>query len=219
MLKNLLDLSIAVTVTASLVLANVRVLAGDILEITAYLDSELLRQPSSGWVALSEKNGSWYLSNALARFTTRDDDLAVEVQSNIPNTHFLLRGTDVKLGRVNHIAIESQYSPTRAIQTQEVKFGSSIYRFVWDEKPPQGSVQYANLIVEQGKQRQVFGTQGDVYSGIREILWAGDLDGDAKLDLILDVSSDKWGATEVYLSKGAPPGRLMRLVARRIAGC
>jgi len=68
----------------------------------------------------------------------------------------------------------------------------------------------------------VFGNDRDTrdFKGLR-VIWAGDLDGDGKLDLLVDVSNDyNAGDTALYLSSRARRGELVGLAATlQTVGC
>lgn len=56
--------------------------------------------------------------------------------------------------------------------------------------------------------------------GVPSILWAGDLDRDGKLDLLIDLSRENVASRALFLSSQASGKRLMRLVAsREYVGC
>jgi hypothetical protein len=65
----------------------------------------------------------------------------------------------------------------------------------------------------QGKRTRIF-TQSKYFAQAAQLYWAGDLDGDKKLDLILNThySQGSFGQS-LYLSSAAGPGEMVRLVA------
>ena len=59
----------------------------------------------------------------------------------------------------------------------------------------------------------------DTAFGVPSPIWMGDLDGDGKLDLIIDMGNgDEESLPTLFLSSRARNGRLVRAVAQRIAG-
>jgi hypothetical protein len=62
------------------------------------------------------------------------------------------------------------------------------------------------LILEQGRRSQVLVREEPAYSSF-DLAWAGDLDGDGKLDLIV---REYWGALSLFLSRDAD-ARFVRL--------
>lgn len=74
------------------------------------------------------------------------------------------------------------------------------------------------LILSDGVRKQIIknGTNPDFSTSSKKptLLWAGDLDSDGRLDLLID-TSDNYNATSntLYLSKGAGGGKLVRPVA------
>ncbi len=77
------------------------------------------------------------------------------------------------------------------------------------------------LVLDHGGVRQSVADVTDRDAGHPAVLWAGDLDGDGRLDLVLD-ESDHYNVTvtALFLSSEAAPGALVRRVARHeTTGC
>ncbi|WP_412067312.1 FG-GAP repeat domain-containing protein [Rubrivirga sp. IMCC43871] len=77
------------------------------------------------------------------------------------------------------------------------------------------------LLVDDGETRQPISAIIGGDDGHPALLWAGDLDGDGRLDLLVDESNHyNLGAPALFLSSAAGPGQLVRRVARHEAvGC
>lgn len=67
------------------------------------------------------------------------------------------------------------------------------------------------LVLSSGNVRQILDTAGCNW----DIVWAGDLDGDGKLDLLVRYPDDYSPELKLMLSSRAKPGELMRTVAVR----
>ncbi len=58
------------------------------------------------------------------------------------------------------------------------------------------------------------------YGPMPRVVWAGDLDGDGRLDLLADFPQENVSDIALFLSSAAPKGKLVELVARfRTVGC
>ena len=69
--------------------------------------------------------------------------------------------------------------------------------------------------------KQTYHVPSDERDIVGSLLWAGDLDGDGKLDLYFDEFNEKgFTATELHLSSLAKSGELVKLAASfGMAGC
>ena len=56
-------------------------------------------------------------------------------------------------------------------------------------------------------------------SGLCAFHFAGDLDGDNKLDVLLDESGDRYTSVMLFLSSKAEPGFLLKLIRKVVQAC
>ena len=98
----------------------------------------------------------------------------------------------------------------------EIGLGGASYRLVLDGEDP-GACDAVISLTDDRTTQELF-TMADAELGCGEphfsIHWAGDLDGDGKLDLVTTFSS-KYSIhpRQLYLSSGAEPGDLVALAA------
>lgn len=102
---------------------------------------------------------------------------------------------------------------TREDQKATGTFGGTAFT-VWSEAATVGRAPGYVVKLEQGGREQVLFLNPLVEGGGWELMWAGDLDGDGRLDLLVGTTDpDDFGTLRLYLSGAAGPGQLLKLVA------
>jgi hypothetical protein len=97
----------------------------------------------------------------------------------------------------------------------QFKFAGLSYAFTRSTKAKGKSESFA-LVLNQGGRRQVLDTEEEPQA-CWQVLWAGDLDGDGKLDLLLS-SGCIDSTTRLMLSSRAAQGKFLATVAKREFG-
>jgi hypothetical protein len=101
---------------------------------------------------------------------------------------------------------------------RQLKLGDQEYQLKVFEREVDENVVDLKLALVSGKQTQILFTESahlDHTEFYWRLLWAGDADGDGKLDLYVDSSreDDNSARTALYLSSQAKPGQLVKEVA------
>lgn len=102
------------------------------------------------------------------------------------------------------------------------RLGGQSYRFTYEPVPNANKYDpQFRLVLRRGRMKHEFTPSyvNDI-TEFDEVVWAGDLDGDGKLDVILGSQGEKGeGDWVLYLSRGAPRGKLLRPVAKAWFSC
>jgi hypothetical protein len=98
-----------------------------------------------------------------------------------------------------------------------IRFGQSNY--VLQNVPAQKSTDKITLILSPRGQSQIIdATLRPTFDYGWSLLWAGDLDGDGRLDLIIQYADNVFGSMQLLLSSRSNPGELVHSVAHRYSG-
>ncbi len=193
-----------------------------------YHAGEAPTEPGSGWLALAVVAGRWHLVPTQVRAELVHDSVldaegqqtGVRIAASHADALALLRGPRLQPGHVPTPALRFRggaiaLQPGQALA---LPLGDAHYQL---------RLQGAHIVLHQGPQHSRL--PGLAYSSTHEgpgyiqsasLRWAGDLDGDGRLDLILDHSGHNHGGSCAYLSTLAPPGQLLgRLACHTGVGC
>lgn len=139
-------------------------------------------------------------------------------------TLFLVRGiAGLKEGPIKTIFSGHQFvKPSQSISLQLTSDLRSSYQLYAEGKEDKETIDNYKLILYSDQQRQTILNRAKMYlEGSPSLLWAGDLDRDGKLDLLMDLTNH-YNATEptLFLSSRAAPNDLVKKVAsHRQIGC
>lgn len=149
--------------------------------------------------------------------------VAVEVAG--PRPVFLLQGaTHITKARIKTAFHEAEGLFLYDNPVRSLMLGVQQYtlRLTYVRESTSALLQDSFLLLEQGDLKQVLYTWPDgFHDGACYLIWAGDLDGDGRLDLYMYLS-DHYNVTEhtLFLSSAAGPNRLVgRAAMWRTLGC
>lgn len=194
-------------------------LASEIIEVTDYHADEASVAADEPWLALQKLQKGWRLVTTKPRFRDIDDPITgsgIRVSVTQKNVRLLLADEDLKPGPVENLLHDgqdfSEYQLPAIGKERKFVFKGIQYTL----KNRKGLLQLA----ARGRTQALFRYSEDIESNAK-IVWLGDLDGDEKLDLVLDASEHyNVGELRLYLSRNAESDKLVRLVAkRRTTGC
>lgn len=180
-----------------------------------YHGDEAPIHPGTGWFALIAVGGVWRLEPAIVRskrvfdpvLDAEDQKTGLEISSNQEGTIALLRFDGIKGGKVDTPDMkfnnEEELYPKIGKPPLKISFKKIEYRL---EAFPSG------LHLKSGsKASSLSDTKFDGLSDdFASLLWAGDLDRDGKLDLLISYNGDNWYSVCLYLSSGASEGGLVQ---------
>jgi hypothetical protein len=135
---------------------------------------------------------------------------------------FLLRGMDF-LAQTKVFAVSGEVELLNGKGIPLLLNGTTYHLKVTNSKTKRGEIGIGSVAtLKLGKQTQVlFALSGSASEPIWKLVWAGDLDGDGKLDIYVDMS-DHYNVSmkRLFLSSQAPRGKLVTEVAKfRTTGC
>ncbi|RZL37079.1 MAG: hypothetical protein EOP35_09545 [Rubrivivax sp.] len=189
--------------------------------------------PGRGWLALHRVGTTWQLSPT--RLTGRRvhsdiTDHDVEISSTTPGALAFMRLPGLRAGPVRTPKGWERFVglinlPEDAPEPDEpangIRFNGMAYRL--DVKPTVEHVPAQNdqpayewrsspMAIVAGMRRTEIGESGEAndFDDYNRIVWMGDLDGDGRLDFIIDNGGKNSGGLCLYLSRGAKPGELLR---------
>ena len=209
-----------------------------ILETGEGHGDEINARSGEQWVALAPvKDGlAWRKGTITVRRVADavlDDGVAMTgkaVGFPGPTPLFLLRGWDLPLGRVQTLFTapeENSLRMARAIGDSPLTLNLNGARYRLRVTHRRADVeqtpsQPTELVLERGAERQIlYSWPGGLVDQFCDLVWAGDLDGDGKLDLYLYLS-DHYNVIEhtLFRSRGAARGKLVTPVAKWVTtGC
>ncbi len=180
-----------------------------------YHGDEAPTKPGTGWLALVAVGGIWRLEPTVVKATRIVDEIVdedgqktgIKISSGYPNTLVLLRMPGIQAGKVDTPAIRFKDNPrelTTTTPATKISFKGEEY-FV--------QVSRKRIYLKKGENKtQLFDLSADDENSA-SLLWAGDLDGDGKLDLLFLYGGQNSSGICLYLSKNAPQGALVKQAA------
>lgn len=184
-------------------------------------DGEAPIKPGSGWFALVPASGQWRLETSIVRAKRVVDEIAgdnsgIKITSSQPNTLVLLKFPGLKAGRVATPNMKFIDNP-RLLELQnpaiEIEFAGEKH-FV--------GIQKSGVYLKKGKQKQILHDAKEVKDPdfTASILWAGDVDGDGKLDFFFETTTLNSNSKCMYLSSVADTGTLVKQIGcQTSSGC
>lgn len=194
----------------------------------SYHGGEAPAEPGQGWLALDVVGGRWHLVPAKVRAErvhdpvtdgSEDEKTGILVASDRPAALVLLRLPRLRAGKVDTPDMKFR-GPPRALRqgaALDIAFKSERWRL---------AVENETIVLMRGAQRQplagigVSADQSSDWSHSATLLWAGDLDGDGALDLVIGHETYNNGGTCLYLSSAARAGEpLVPVACQNWSGC
>jgi hypothetical protein len=187
-----------------------------------YHGDEAPEKPGKNWFALAVVDGRWLLEPTIVRATQIHDPVldaeggksGIRISSKHLNAVALLRGPALRAGKVAtpNIRFTDKASSNNITWRQplHIEFKGSNYRIMVAE---------GDIFLAKGKQRTrlsdltVSKDQDSDWSESASLQWAGDLDGDGELDLIISYSGYNRSGACLFLSSMGFPNELVGHVA------
>lgn len=176
-----------------------------------YHAGEAPTRPGIGWLALTPVGGVWRLEPVIVRARAVHDAVldaegqrtGVEIRASRPEAIALLRLPGLRAGKVDTPALRFK-DEARPIAVGDaplrMEFKGQAYRLVAEAD---------RILLQQGSRSTPL---GDLLPAsperelATELLWAGDLDGDGGLDLLMRFSGANEGGVCLFLSSGSGAG-------------
>lgn len=189
-----------------------------------YHDDEAPFGLGDGWLALVPSKGSWQLVPALAR-VERIYDAVLDAEGQTTGVRITVQNAAIALLRT------AELHPGK-VRTPNMRF-EDVYRPLSSTSSPI-SINFNGSVYEVGvKDSQAYlrnGTRTTLLSDIvvggpesddsASLLWAGDLDGDGRLDLLVSYSGyNRWGVCLFMSSKARNAALVRRLACHGGVGC
>lgn len=171
-----------------------------------YSDAEVRRWPQSGWVGWGTGEEARAVKLRVSERVPgcEEDQQDVRLQTSPVEMSFAARCV-IQPGKIVSIALESgSLEPDRPLK---LTLGATRYQIVARSD--------GNVILSAGKKKQLIYSAGEFVDDPHfTVIWAGDLDRDGKLDLVVNLSR-KYSVHpfRLLLSSKAVNGRLVRDVA------
>jgi hypothetical protein len=136
---------------------------------------------------------------------------------------FLIRGIpELKIGSINTIYNGTTHlKPSQSITLQLAQNINATYSILASGIDKDNRIQNYQLQLFSNQKKQTLVNRAADYDQTIRLLWAGDLDGDGKLDLLIDLS-DHYNVREptLFLSSKAKQGEFVkRYIFYRSTGC
>lgn len=184
----------------------------------SYHGDEAPSKPGTGWLALTSVGGVWRLEPAIVRATRVYDAVldaegqktGIDISSSYGDAIALLRFSGIKAGKVDTPAMRFKDNP-RYISPEggplKIQFKGQEYAI---EAKTSGIYLRKGAVMTLLPDLSAGGPESDDSASL---LWAGDLDGDGKLDLLFAYSGYNNGGACLYLSANAGENALVQKVA------
>lgn len=209
-------------------------LAEEILSVGVFHSDEVSAVDGEEWDILYSKDNRFFLDKTIIQLTIVEDVVidnpgektGKEISLNIDGEPVLLLKniSDLSHGEVTtSVNKQLHFFNDDPIKARTDHFEYTIRMNIFDSK--------AELSISDGKTTQIlkkftaYKTEESYYyfgdEASPSLIWAGDLDGDNKLDLLLDMT-DHYNVSEIvlFLSSHASSGKLVKKVAAfRTVGC
>jgi hypothetical protein len=183
-----------------------------------YHGDEAPTKPGIGWLALIPLGGVWRLEPALVRakpvfdvvLDAKGQTTGIQITSNRADAIALLRFQNVKPGKVDTPSMTFKDTP-RSVSSGDpplrIPFKGEQYLIQADK----GRV-YLHLRQSKAQLPDLLAADGDNENSA-SLLWAGDLDGDGRLDLLFAYNGNNRAGVCLYLSAAAAEGELVQRAA------
>lgn len=192
--------------------------AWSLLMAGEYHHGEAPEKPGRGWLALVAQGGVWRLEPAIVRATRIHDAVldaegqktGIRISANYSEAIALLRFPGLRAGKVDTPNWRFKDNP-RLISRHDTPVTLSFKGEVYRIEAGQSAIHLG-----LGTQKTVLADLapgGEDSEDTASLLWAGDLDGDGKLDLLFAYTGYNRGGACLYLSSGAGEGALVRQLA------
>jgi hypothetical protein len=183
-----------------------------------YHDGEAPKKPGIGWLALVSVGGVWRLEPAIVRSTRVHDNVVdgdtektgIEISSSYGDAIALLRISGVMPGKVDTPTMKFKGNPRYLSQKDaplKILFKGQEYAI---------EANASGVYLRRGAELTLLpditagGPESDDSASLQ---WAGDLDGDGKLDFLLAYGHSNSGGTCLFLSGNTSGGALVQKVA------
>jgi hypothetical protein len=206
-----------------------------------YRKEEVIAKSGEIWLGLFKESGKYYLRESKIKIKPEDrpnygyeDSVTIQF-SNKKNPIFLLKNAKkLKTGKVKTLYERPSFEEAEKHGVelkqlgvgfvQKINFNKTIYTFSVKKGRTDKNRNVLVLVLDNGKRSQIveFSSFFETGDNIGNILWAGDLDRDGKLDFYMDYYNYEKGGigTGLYLSSEAEKGKLVKQVASfGTAGC
>lgn len=191
--------------------------AWQLLIAGTYHDGEAPARPGTGWLALVSVGGVWRLEPAMVWSTRVYDGLldaegqktGISITSNYADALALLRFPDIQSGKVDTPNLKFKDNPRPLTNTMPLKLFFKGEDYAIEAKS-------ADVFLRNGKTKTLLPgltVRSPAGEDSASLLWAGDLDGDGKLDLLFAYTGYNNGGVCLYLSANAGEGALVRRAA------
>lgn len=203
----------------------------DIFQTDAvYRESEVVAKSGETWITLFEQGDDYVLKSTKATvrkmktISYPGDEFDVRLSLDKPGLPiFSVRNIpSIKPGKVNSLYLRPSWKEIDRRGLRLGTMGSGFNREFYLNKSEyvlrqstgmtKSGVAVCVLVLEsEGKSQVIAENYGDE---IGDLLWAGDIDNDGKLDLYFDEANEKgYFGVGLYLSSEAEPGELVKLAA------
>ncbi len=211
-----------------------KVLAADIVEVSEYHGGELNATSGQTWLGLFPKgNGHFETRFTKVKISTIRDEIVDETPTAKTGRKVTVNDKVEPLFLISGIkSLTPRNVVTCAVNKKEhldinqqlkLKLGNTESKLIITGKVKEKEYRTNYVITLQTgqiKQTLLHHNQIGAYSA-PSLLWAGDLDGDGKLDLIMDTTNDyNARIVTLYLSSKAKAGTLVKwMVSHQSTGC
>ncbi|MCE7992414.1 MAG: hypothetical protein HEP71_10550 [Roseivirga sp.] len=177
------------------------------------------------WIGLYEGENQFTLEPAQVtitltqhHMTDADGEKTGKRVSAVPKRPFMLISDleELSLGPVNHVELKkTNLSPG---DTVHIDLFEKRYQLIASGGiGEQGGVQGYQVILQSGDKRQLIGESDFLDDAEFRVIWAGDLDGDQELDLLMDLSHKySFGLFSLFMSSKKQTGQLLYLTAQHL---
>ncbi|HZH91088.1 MAG TPA: hypothetical protein VEX70_10790 [Pyrinomonadaceae bacterium] len=232
--SSLLSIIALITILCGSATAQKRIPQIHLIETGEFHGGEITAKSGERWLGLFPTSGGFSLLPATLKVDMVNDPIVDEnpkvktgkkVSVNRARKPlFLLKGADfLRANAVRTIFTGDENNLVNG-QSVDLRLGGKNYNLKVvsnDPTPVNHVVANSKLILSSGAKSQVIFSVEVPDDGAWSLLWAGDLDGDGKLDLYMDLHN-KYNSSErrLFLSSPASRGNLVKEVAEfRTVGC
>ncbi|MCC7531413.1 MAG: hypothetical protein IT342_23120 [Candidatus Melainabacteria bacterium] len=209
-------------------------IAADIIEVTVYHNGELNSTTGKTWLGLfPAKGGQFELREAKVSVSLVNDPIADNSPKEKTGRKVTVAGTAEPLVVIAGVsALKPGKVVTSTVNMKErfdvgeklklnVGTRESTFTVTGVKKNAEWRIGYKVVLESGGIKQTIYEREQVADSSFPSLLWAGDLDGDQKIDLIMD-TTDNYNVRNLtlFLSSKAKPGKLVEQVATHMStGC